>query len=525
MPSNASRLLLAFALAAIAVLAPTLDSAGASRPGAKASKTTVKNRLFLRKAIGSQSASTKLAITNVSPAGGQTLAGTVVWQAAVTGPKPSRVTFSIDGAVKWTQKTAPYAYGGNGQLDTRTLSDGSHSLKATAYGARRSETASSTIVVSVSNPVPAPDPAPAPAPEPELEPAPEPTPAPAPAPGPAPTPVPTPEPTPGPAPAPSVYWGAWIGKQLTGGQPPWDMTAVTAFEEMTEKNLSVVNFSAPFASCPTGSKTCSFYNFPANEMDAIRRHGAIPSYSWASQSIPSSKDQPNFQLADVIAGTYDPYLRKFAEGAKAWGHPFFLRFNWEMNGNWFPWSEGVNGNKSGEFVTAWRHVHDIFTAVGATNATWVWCPNVDPDKIWQNLSSLYPGDAYVDWTGLDGYNWGTNPARGMDRWRSFDDLYLTTYRQITETVAPGKPMMISEVGSSEYGGSKAAWIEDMLAKIPASYPKVRGLLWFEHFEGGMDWPLETSATATAAFAKGIQSPAYLTNRYEVLPPGAIQAAG
>ena len=80
----------------------------------------------------------------------------------------------------------------------------------------------------------------------------------------------------------------------------------------------------------------------------------------------------------MIAGRYDEYIREFAEEARAWGHPFFLRFNWEMNGDWFPWSEGVNGNPSGEYVAAWRHVHDIFAAVGATNVTWVWCPFVDP---------------------------------------------------------------------------------------------------------------------------------------------------
>ena len=51
-----------------------------------------------------------------------------------------------------------------------------------------------------------------------------------------------------------------------------------------------------------------------------------------------------------------------------------------MNGNWFAWMEGVNGNQPGEYVAAWRHVHDIFTAVGATNVSWVWCPNVDPGR-------------------------------------------------------------------------------------------------------------------------------------------------
>ncbi len=240
--------------------------------------------------------------------------------------------------------------------------------------------------------------------------------------------------------------------------------------------------------------------------------------------MPSNLSEPNFQLSDIVEGHHDAYIRKFAEAAKAWGHPFFLRFDWEMNGGWFAWGEGVNGNKAGEYVAAWRHVHDIFTQVGATNVTWVWCPNVDPENQMQDLSRLYPGDSYVDWTGLDGYNWGTNPAR-PDRWRSFDSLYSSTYKKITGTIAPSKPLMISEVGSTEYGGSKAAWIKDMLAKIPVDYPKIRGVLWFDKFDDGMDWPIETSASATAAFAEGLQNPAYAGNGYSSLAgSGPVQVA-
>jgi hypothetical protein len=318
-----------------------------------------------------------------------------------------------------------------------------------------------------------------------------------------------------------LYWGAWIGSQLTGDEAPWDMSAVTKFEGMAGKGASVVNFSSPFADC--SSSPCSFYKFPAAQMEAIRAHGSMPFFSWASSSTPASTNQPDFQLSDVIEGHHDAYIREFAEAAKAWGQPFFLRFNWEMNGNWFGWSEGVNGNQPGEYVAAWRHVHDIFTQVGATNATWVWCPNVDPENKLHDLASLYPGDAYVDWTGLDGYNWGTNPAR-PDKWRSFDDLFKATYDRITETVAPGKPLIISEVGSTEYGGSKSAWIADALKSASTNYPLLRGLLWFEKFDDGMDWPIETSTGATAAFAEGIQSPSYLSNSFASIGPGTIQPA-
>ena len=126
----------------------------------------------------------------------------------------------------------------------------------------------------------------------------------------------------------------------------------------------MVQFFQPFANC---NPSCSFYKFPTSPLESIRQHGSIPVLSWSSQSIPSTKVEPDFQLSDVISGRYDSYIREFATAAKAWDHPFFLRFNWEMNGNWFPWHEGVNGNQAGESVKAWRHVHDIFTAVGATN--------------------------------------------------------------------------------------------------------------------------------------------------------------
>ena len=278
----------------------------------------------------------------------------------------------------------------------------------------------------------------------------------------------------------------------------------------------MVQFFQPFANC---NPTCSFYRFPTTPLENIRLHGSIPVLSWSSVSIPSVNNQPDFQLSDVISGRYDAYIREFATAAKAWNHPFFLRFNWEMNGKWFPWHEGVNGNQAGESARAWRHVHDIFTAVGADNVSWVWCPNVEYTGS-TPLAGLYPGDAYVDWTGLDGYNWGTNPNK-PDKWKTFDQVYRASYNNIAGTLAPSKPMMIGEVASSEYGGSKAAWVKDMLARIPTEYTKVRALVWFDKFDSSMDWPIETSSSATSAFAEGIQNPLYVGNTFANLSPTKI----
>jgi hypothetical protein len=294
------------------------------------------------------------------------------------------------------------------------------------------------------------------------------------------------------------------------------MRAVAKFQRLTGKGLSVLHFSSPFAACRGGE--CSSYSFPVAAFENVRKYGAIPFFSWGSSSTPLQTYEPGFTLGSLIDGSHDSYIRAWALAAKSWGHPFFLQFDWEMNGTWYPWGEGANSNRHGEFVEAWRHVHDIFTSVGATNATWVWCPNVDPSGSFTPLYSLYPGDAYVDWTCLNGYNRNAP-------WMSFDELYGSTYRVI-DRIAPSKPMIIGEIASTEVGGSKAAWITDVLSgSLQARYPLIRGLLWFEKYAGNA-YPIETSKSSLRAFVRGIASPAFVSNVYaglggpKVKPPGA-----
>jgi Glycosyl hydrolase family 26 len=306
-----------------------------------------------------------------------------------------------------------------------------------------------------------------------------------------------------------LYWGAWIGSQLTGEQPPWDMGAVSNLETQVSKGLSAIQFGAPFADCST--TPCSFYRFPGKEMSAVRSYGALPFLSWSSQSTPSTPSEPDFQLSDILAGTYDAYVRSFAEEARDWGHPFFLRFDWEPNGNWFPWGEGVNGNRPGEYVAAWRHVHDIFTAVGATNATWVWCPYIDIHKFGA-LASFYPGNEYVDWSGLDGYNWANARSHPVP-WKSFDQIFAGSYHQVTEKIAPRKPLLLGEIASSGSGRAKASWIQGMFSALNTKFRRVRGLIWFDQVQQGVSWPLESSPLVTQAFAFGLRQHSFRENRY------------
>jgi hypothetical protein len=307
----------------------------------------------------------------------------------------------------------------------------------------------------------------------------------------------------------SLYWGAQIGDQMTGEAAPWDMTPVSRFQGLVGKGLSLIEFGSPFAEC--GSSGCAMTKFPLTPLENIRSYGAIPVFSWSSSSTPESLDEPDFSLGAVLSGRYDAYIREFALKAKAWGHPFFLRLNWEMNGFWFGWSEGVNGNTPGQYVAAWRHVHDIFSSVGATNVTWVWCPNVDLYSSLTPLGSLYPGDAYVDWTALDGFNWGDRA--GSPGWQTFNQVFHRTYKRIVTRVAPHKPMMLAEVAASNKGGKKPAWIKNMLVTVRHNYRKVRGVIWYDVDDRGTNWPIERRKQDYRAFRSGIRAGAYRPNEF------------
>ena len=250
--------------------------------------------------------------------------------------------------------------------------------------------------------------------------------------------------TPTPNLRPSVYWGAYIATDIYGLKvlPPWDMKAAEVFESHTGKKISILHWGRRWLD---GG---AYYPFDATLMENVRQYGAISLLTWDSEDYEdmSADEQARVSLRNIINGTHDNYIRQWATAAKNWGYPFFLRFNPEMNGDWEIWSELNNGNKPGEYAQAWRHVRDIFTQVGATNVTWVWCPNVEyADTI--PLEGLYPGNAYVDWTCMDGYNWG-NRLRPNGKWQTFYEIFKPTYDHILR-IAPGKPMMIGETASSE----------------------------------------------------------------------------
>jgi membrane-bound metal-dependent hydrolase YbcI (DUF457 family) len=236
------------------------------------------------------------------------------------------------------------------------------------------------------------------------------------------------------------------------------------------------------------------------ELRTVWRRGALPLITWEPWTLSGR----GFSLRAIAHGRYDSYARRAATQAASWKHPILLRFAHEMNGTWYPWGRGQDGNTPGIYKAAWRHLVRIFRSAGADNVRWVWTPNVDGGGAYP-FRQYYPGNKWVSWVGLDGFNWA---RRG--EWQSFTDLFGSSYDTLTRLST--RPVMIAETGSSQSGGDKPAWVSSALAREIPRFSRIRAVVWFSDVVSGVDFRINSSRASLAAFRSGIGSPQYGLDR-------------
>jgi len=272
--------------------------------------------------------------------------------------------------------------------------------------------------------------------------------------------------------------------------------------------------------------------------DAVTRawsRGKLPMLTWESRPIAAQNDvveEPEYSLPRILDGAFDEYLHRYARSITKTGLPLALRLDHEMNGTWYPWSErrgdgsSINGNRTGDYVEMWRHVHDIFEQEGANDyVIWVWAPN-RVDKLPASLQdpaylqSLYPGDDYVDWVGMSGY---LRPPFRDGEAITFDTTFGATLAQLRGI--SDKPIMLAEVGASEIEGHKPEWVRSFFEALGRpENSDIVGFAWFSlaittYVQGERatnDWRIDSRADSLAAFREGL---AALGNRYNVQPVG------
>jgi len=302
---------------------------------------------------------------------------------------------------------------------------------------------------------------------------------------------------------------------FVGASPPAS-SAVREFETSSERHVRSILWYQ-------GWNNSNHPSFPTTELNAgVRYHDG-----YNTHTVLHLTWEPWVDLKSIITGTFDSYLTSYATEAMNWGETVRLRFAHEMIQNniydncqgqpncpeWYPWQD-----QPADYVAAFRHVRDIFRTVGATNVEFVWCPNNYPFDV--NVVRLYyPGQDYVDWLCMDGYNWTNQDGKpGWPDWQWFDDIFYNIYHTFVDNkdIFGDKSVMIGEFASCEAGPyeqpgqTKAAWITNAFNRIKSpDYSLIRSFYWF-NINKECDWRINSSPESLSAF-KGAISDLYFTS--------------
>lgn len=295
---------------------------------------------------------------------------------------------------------------------------------------------------------------------------------------------------------------------------PNDLRSVDDFEQESGQKLALISWYAYWG----GWKR----DFSRTDLDLVSARGAVPLITWEPWAGQSSDPAWTLRGA-ILSGANDAYIESWARGLAAYGKPVLLRFAHEMHHQTYPWAIGVNGNTAEEYVAAWKHVHGIFARHNATNVKWVWNPNTMGDTLASTYDplyrSLYPGDAYVDWLGLDIYNTGPELNWGAPYWRTFTQAMTEPYSAITRI--SDKPLLLGEVGSAETGGSKSDWLTSALTnELQTNFPRVRAFVWFD-INKEENWTVESSSVTRSAWVSALRYPLFSIDGSHPIWGGAI----
>jgi hypothetical protein len=250
----------------------------------------------------------------------------------------------------------------------------------------------------------------------------------------------------------------------------------------------------PAAPLPLGlyqSSNNAQYSFPVTPAYAIQYYGWYEPFQTADAQAAWNAGTETFvelqtcgnpcnastsvPITNVISGTYDSYLVKFADAVAAFGHPVLLTFDHEMNGAWYPW--GDTTITPAQWIAAWQHVTSIISSI-APNAVWVWAPNIEQGAA--PVGSYWPGNGYVDphvdAVGLDGYfqNSGSTWA----------NTFSQSVRDVMAASGAVYPFVVAETGVPSTDSNGVSQIDNLVAGARSV-----GAAALMYFDSGAKWSL------------------------------------
>lgn len=238
-------------------------------------------------------------------------------------------------------------------------------------------------------------------------------------------------------------WDPRDGWLLSGVAPSsQDFSKLDAFEEWMGVRHAVAGRFVDIGIPDSDIETAAF-----GGLENIWQRGQIPHVWW--QPFFSGRDSTSKSVAREVAnGDHDETIETWADTLSRWAirdegpdRRLYLNLAPEMNGDWSPWSPAVGSDDEADFVAMWRRIHDtlMHSELESDHLKWIWTLDTTTRDV--DREAVYPGDEYVDWISLHGYNW-TN----WGDWKTPEEVYGRSVERI-QSIAD-KPLAVTEFGCS-----------------------------------------------------------------------------
>jgi hypothetical protein len=292
---------------------------------------------------------------------------------------------------------------------------------------------------------------------------------------------------------------------MSGVALSYNASDVKIMDTWVGKNLTLIQLYDNFCGL-------WIWEYPLPMWDVV---GGVPMISFQPEQ-PNCVSTPSGIAGLIASGQYDTYLDSFIAKTKTFlsgpngvygdgdDRRLYMRFAHEMNGNWYPWS----GNTT-SYVLMWRHVWNLFAKAGITNTRmqWVWCVNWQDQPANLKAEDYYPGDDYVDWLSIDGYNLAKSES--WSHWMEPAEVFSDMIKRFS-ILSPNKPIGVAEVGCSTSGATTAMknqWISDLYQY--ALQTNIRFLMWFNIESDYTDFSVFGSRNGSDTYTSPISHVSYL----------------
>jgi glycosyl hydrolase family 26 len=237
--------------------------------------------------------------------------------------------------------------------------------------------------------------------------------------------------------------GAYLGAYVQPGSYTQTgmISAVQQFQHVVGHRLELVHLYTQWGK-----------PFPTQAGQYFAEHGRVVLLTWGGS--PDTKA--------IAAGQDDAMIRASAEAVKALHRPVLIEFRHEMDRPNLQWT--IHGPAA--YIAAWDHIRAIFRSVGASNASWVWCPTGYGFQVGR-AQAFYPGNKEVDWVCADVYSSSTAQS-----------LSTAAAPFLAWAAATGKPVILGEFAAGGPASGWAAWLA-AAARLAQTDRQIKAMAYFD----------------------------------------------